>query len=186
MDLLERGKKMKYKVGDVVKVRSDLIAEKRYDKIRATIDMLKFKGKIVRILETFNNFYYIKEDNGRWFWNDEMLEPLTEEEVKKHFKEYVKGFNDYDIKVEVKKKEPILDEEEKKYLSAVIRPFRDRVEYIKKSDCADNASYINIYVAYYEINKKCNDIINLPFFKTNTMYKGMEDEKYYTLEELGI
>ena len=29
-------------------------------------------------------------------------------------------------------KEPILDEEEKKYLSAVIKPFRDRVIYIKK------------------------------------------------------
>ena len=170
---------MKYKVGDVVKVRSDL------NTIKGVIsEMLEFRGKIVHIEEAFEKDYFIYEDPEKWYWTDKMLEPLTEEDVKKHFEEYAKCFKDYDIKVEVKKKEPILDEEEKKYLSAVIRPFRDRVEYILRGDCIDKTSYITI--AIKQIDKNINENICLPYFETNKMYKGMEDQKHYTLEELGI
>ena len=175
---------MKYKVGDIVKVRSDLDVNKRYKRFHVTINMIGFKGKLVRIARVFNNYYNIYEDLNEWSWNDEMFEPLTEEDVKKHFEKYAKSFKDYDIKFEVKKKEPILDEEEKKYLSAVIRPFRDRVEYILKSDCIDKTSYIAIVIKY--IDKNINETIRLPYFETNKMYKGMEDQKHYTLEELEI
>ncbi len=175
---------MKYKVGDVVKVRSDLDVNKRYKRFYVTTNMIEFKGKFVRIERVFDNYYNIYEDLNKWSWNDEMFEPLTEEDVKKHFEEYVKGFKDYDIKFEVKKKEPILDEEEKKYLSAIIRPFRDRVEYILKGDCIDKTSYIVIIIK--SIDKNINESIRLPYFETNKMYKGMEGEKKYTLEELGI
>ncbi len=113
-----------------------------------------------------------------------MFEPATEEDIKKHFEEYVKDFNGYDIKVEVKKKEPILDEKEKEYLSAVIRPFRNRFKYIEKYDSVDNKSYIIIYITRFD--KKDIERIFLPFFKTNTMYKGIISHKHYTLEELGI
>lgn len=175
---------MKYKVGDVVKVRSDLDVNKRYNRFYVTINMIEFKGKLVRIARVFNNYYNIYEDLNKWSWSDEMFESLTEEDVKKHFEEYAKSFKDYDIKVEVKKKEPILDEKEKKYLSAVIRPFRDRVEYISKGDCIDKTSYIVITIK--SIDKNINGSIRLPYFETNKMYKGMEDQKRYTLEELGI
>lgn len=179
---------MKYKVGDVVKVRSDLSIDKLYNGFSVTADMLKFKGKFVHIVEIFEDSYHIFEnnDNRRFFWVDEMFEPFNEEDVKKHFEEYIKGFKDYDIKFELKKKEPILDEKEKKYLSNFIRPFRDRVKYIEKIDCRtdNNTSFINICMLH--INKQENEIIYLPFFKTNTMYKGMEKDKKYTLEELGI
>jgi hypothetical protein len=75
----------------------------------------------------------------------------------------------------------ILDEEEKKYLSAVIKPFKNRVEYIikKLSSCNSTAEYIVIEV----INEGC---IALPYFKKDTMYKGMEIDKEYTLKELGL
>ena len=175
---------MKYKVGDVVKVRSDLKCGTPYNDIYFIEEMNELKGKVVHIAEIFENSYHIFEDYRRVYWNDEMLEPLTEEDVKKHFEEYVKGFKDYDIKVEVKKKEPILDEEEKEYLSAVIRPFRDRVECIVKIDFEDNKSYITILIK--SIKKNTIENFSLPFFETNKMYKGMEDEKKYTLEELGI
>ena len=169
---------MKYKVGDVVKVRSDL------NTIKGAIDeMLKFKGKIVHIQEAFEKDYFIYEDLEKWYWTDKMFEPFTEEDVKKHFEEYVKGFKDYDIKVEVKKKEPILDEEEKKYLSAVIRPFRDRVIHIAKY-YKNDYQYISINVS--PIGTFYNDLILLPRFETNTRYKGMIPHKEYTLEELGI
>ena len=71
----------------------------------------------------------------------------------------------------------ILDDAEKRYLSAVIRPFRDRVKYIKKIDGACE-EYI-----YIQLNK---DWTILPRFKEGTMYKGMEPGHKYSLEELGL
>lgn len=76
------------------------------------------------------------------------------------------------------KKEEILDEKEKEYLSAVIKPFRDRVKHIEKGDYMKR-EYILIYIKNY-------DIISFPFFEKGTMYKGMEEYKEYTLEELGL
>ena len=73
--------------------------------------------------------------------------------------------------------EPILDDAEKQYLSAVIRPFRNRVEYIKKVNGA-REEYIHI-----QLN---NDWAFLPHFRTGTMYKGMKPDHGYTLEELGL
>lgn len=76
-------------------------------------------------------------------------------------------------------KAEILDEAEKRYLKAVIRPFRDRIKYICKS-VSDFGKY-----EYIKANL-CNDTLVLPDFKPNTMYKGMESGKEYTLEELGL
>ena len=84
-------------------------------------------------------------------------------------------------------KEPVLDEKEKEYLSAVIKPFRDRVIYIKKIDmylgCNKDAEYI-----FGELDNENNvvDAFSLPYFPEGTMYKGMETDKKYTLEELGL
>lgn len=81
-------------------------------------------------------------------------------------------------------KEPILDEAEKKYLSAVIRPFRDRVKHICKVNFlgVSSSEYQRIYITLSDGSYN----IDLPIFKTDTMYKGMEPEKEYTLEELGL
>lgn len=76
------------------------------------------------------------------------------------------------------KKEEILDQIEKEYLRAVIKPFRDNVKYIKKNYHIEY-EYITIY-----IKNDCN--ICFPNFKKGTMYKGMENNKEYSLEELGL
>jgi hypothetical protein len=76
------------------------------------------------------------------------------------------------------KKEEILDDKEKEYLRAVIKPFRDRVKYIRKGDFI-KYEYISFYI-------KDDDIISFPNFKKGTMYKNMEIDKKYTLEELGL
>lgn len=75
---------------------------------------------------------------------------------------------------------PVLDDVEKKYLSDVIRPFRHNVKNIRKAFCRD--SY------FIEINmKRVCDCVCLPFFNANSkMYKDMELNKLYTLEELGL
>lgn len=78
-------------------------------------------------------------------------------------------------------KPEILDEAEKRYLRGVIRPFRDKVEYIQKckSIMYEDSDYINIYI-------EGSHSITLPYFGSNTMYKNMKDNKKYTLKELGI
>ena len=84
-------------------------------------------------------------------------------------------------------KEPILDEEEKKYLSAVIKPFRDRVIYIKKIDIYLGCNKYDEYILGELDNK--DDVIDtfaLPYFPKGNMYKGMETNKKYTLDELGL
>lgn len=84
-------------------------------------------------------------------------------------------------------KEDILDEEEKKYLSAVIKPFRDRVEYIKKIE-AYNVGYGCGEKISIELRDKdgIKDYFSLPWFAKDTMYKGMVLCKRYTLEELRL
>lgn len=76
----------------------------------------------------------------------------------------------------------ILEDAEKAYLSAVIKPFRKRIKYIKRMD--------NIFVNGNQYQFLCisltNDYFRLPLFKQGTMYKGMEANKRYTLEELGL
>lgn len=73
----------------------------------------------------------------------------------------------------------ILDKEEKEYLKNVIKPFRNKVSYIARCSTFDS------YQQYISI-KLSDDIICLPYFKKDTMYKGMEVERKYTLEELGL
>ena len=81
----------------------------------------------------------------------------------------------------IKFHKPILDDEEKKYLSRVIRPWRDKVEYIRKINFDDEDEFI--VIIYKERESKA---MPLPCFKKGTMYKGMELGRYYSLEELGL
>lgn len=79
--------------------------------------------------------------------------------------------------------EPILDDAEKKYLSNFIKPFRDEIKFIKLPfyGCL-NA----IYTCVRMYDNCGNEIVRLPNFKVGTMYKGMELDRKYTLEELGL
>lgn len=75
-------------------------------------------------------------------------------------------------------REPILDSKEKKYLSEVIRPFRKEVTVIKKLGTPAGKEYILIILK--------DDCMSFPSFKKGMMYKGLELEKRYTPEELGL
>ena len=81
----------------------------------------------------------------------------------------------------IKFPKPILDDVEKKYLSSVIRPWRDKVEYIRKINFDDEDEFI--VIIYRERESKA---MPLPCFKKGTMYKGMEYGKQYSLEELEL
>lgn len=71
----------------------------------------------------------------------------------------------------------ILDDAEKRYLKGVIRPFRNEVKSIWK------LSYVSEQIV---IQMQSGIEIKLPCFKKGTMYQGMEKDKRYTLEELGL
>ena len=71
--------------------------------------------------------------------------------------------------------ELILNNAERQYLSAAIKPFRQKVKYISKV-CLKNEILIVIDLGDEDI----------PSFEKGTMYKGMKENKKYTLKELGL
>lgn len=73
----------------------------------------------------------------------------------------------------------ILDDVERRYLWNIIKPFRDKVTTISKNlDWKWKKPFICI-----RIKKEVS--ISLPYFRGG-MYEGMEANKKYTLEELGL
>lgn len=78
------------------------------------------------------------------------------------------------------RKEEILDETEKRYLRSVIKPFRDRVQNITKWKLTQIDTY------FIKIRLKNGETLSFPKFTSKTMYKGMEKDEEYTLEELGL
>ena len=71
----------------------------------------------------------------------------------------------------------ILDDAEKSYLRGVIRPFRNEVLSIRKVSAVSERIVIQMR-SFLDIN--------LPCFKKGTMYQGMEENRRYTIEELGL
>lgn len=168
---------MKFKVGDKVKGLSNayvftnadmyLGEVKKVSKYSITILVLKHKnprciGKIYVALNPEGNFEIVKNKNGKFF-----------KSLPNNFTGTLEVENGFIVEKE------ILDDVEKEYLSAVIRPFKNRISDIVKRNFDSEKSYIVIHI---------NDIetIFLPFFKKNTMYKGMKVDKKYTLKELGL
>lgn len=74
----------------------------------------------------------------------------------------------------------ILDGKEREYLSALIKPFRDRAKIISKHEALEK-EWVTI-----TMEKGRLDDFDLPRFPKGTMYKGMEVDKEYTLEELDL
>lgn len=80
--------------------------------------------------------------------------------------------------------EPILDDAERQYLSAVIKPFRNRVEFISKVVMAYQGGCTDCYICI-RFTDSSKDM-SFPVFCETDMYKGMKLYEKYTLEELGL
>lgn len=77
-------------------------------------------------------------------------------------------------------KEPILDDAERNYLAATIKPFRKMIAYIVKAqDFDDGKQCIRIIL-------QNGDGMHFPYLDDDAMYKGMEVNKEYSLEELDL
>lgn len=184
---------MKFKVNDRVKVINKFYTYSKYETwINKCAMQYKKKWKEEE-LPNKNNEYIIKvkaphEDGFDIYLIQDIktkqvyiIDSRGIELVKENKKFFKKLPNDYTGTIEVENgyivEKEILDEKEKEYLSAVIRPFRDRVKYIKK--ISSDREYINVLL-------EDGDRLTFPYFEKGTMYKGMEADKKYTLKELGL
>lgn len=186
----------KFKVGDKVRIKKDLKVGNYYDGCYFNQEMNKYRGKIAIIENcsgysdysshcsnySFMDRYKLNVDGLAWYWSSSMLEKVEEKVHFKSLDQYFSGKleieNGFVIKQEEKKE--ILDKAEKEYLENLLRPFRNKVETIGKCVYDIDTEYLTIYM------KNGRDTFSLPDFKENTMYKGMEQGKYYTLKELGL
>ena len=106
------------------------------------------------------------------------------EAIRKHKDIFNDKFLDQKVEIEVP---DILDEKEKEYLGNVIKPFRDRVTKIAKFETIrGDAFYICIFVRPSVHMVLGDDTLRLPLFAKDTMYKNMQFDVEYTLEELGL
>ncbi len=76
----------------------------------------------------------------------------------------------------------VLTDEEREYLSAVIEPFRKSVISIKKLEATYGWEIISFYYTFQSY--ECITI--LPPFQSGTRFKGIELNKQYRLEKLGL
>lgn len=183
---------MDFKVGDKVKVINKFYTYSKYETwINKCAMQYKKKWKEEE-LPNKNNEYIIKvkaphEDGLDIYLIQDIktkqvyiIDEKGIELVKENKTFFKKLPNNYTGTIEVENgyivEKEILDEKEKEYLSAVIRPFKDRVDYIEKVE--NILEYIAI-----DLN---NERLSFPFFDKGTMYKGMELNKKYTLKELGL
>ena len=83
---------------------------------------------------------------------------------------------------------PILNYSEKDYLENLIRPFRKRFERILVAKEAFNDNFVlTIYFRHDDKDNPEYFVITFPSFtKEDRLYTGMEEEKLYSREELGL
>lgn len=123
------------------------------------------KGRSEKYKFNKNGLYFFDEDRQTWLTDFSLMRVLN---------------GQYEI-IE----RPILDEAEREYLDAVVKPFRNKVISITKLDSEEMNGYEYICIEHREV---CNEryFINLPCFKKGTIYKGMETDKAYSMEDLGL
>lgn len=69
---------MKYKVGDKVKIKENLITGETYGGVYFGINMREYKGKEAIVKKVGNIAYHLDIDEKAYWWADEMLEPVEE------------------------------------------------------------------------------------------------------------
>lgn len=121
-------------------------------------------GKCSRCI--FQNVTCRYDDKRGWFENKDL---------------YSNEFLNQEIEIKVR---GILDEIEEEYLSTVIKPFRNRVKSIYKSNVANGFyEYISIETVH---SVEGTEFTSFPLFENKKMYKNMELGKKYTLEDLEL
>lgn len=182
------------KIGEIYKIRKvdttdipyqienlEWFMEEELEPVEYTYEDLK-KSPIGTKITFENGEVLVKDDDGNYSNKKRWRDDSDLKELKDRINTLGKIIKieepTYQTVYEVKQE--ILDEAEKRYLRGVIRPFRNNVEIIRRMySRTKNKDYI-------QIRYKNDTPTNLPYFEKDTMYKGMELDKIYTLEELGL
>lgn len=185
---------MKYKVGDKVRVRSDLKENTRYGGEIFARDMAEYLGKTVEITKVLDDVYCIKGTEREWRWTDEMFEPVEEELTAE---EAIKVLADMCTR-ECKNCElgKLVKESRYSFCSGYRRAYPDKVveilkqwkkDHEKKPIETENVMYIVVMdekrnVVYEE---KTNEAIITTTTKEETLkkYCTEHDGKYYAISE---
>ena len=104
---------MKYKVGDKVKVRKDLVPNSEYGGVCYVEFMDKFKDKECVITNMDDTSYRI--NNSEFWWTDEMLEPVNEAALLEYALEKL-GMSKEELESEMNE-----DEEDIKKVKEIVR-----------------------------------------------------------------
>ena len=72
---------MKYKIGDKVRIKEDLVANQWFGDDVFTPEMASYKGQVVTITKIRENKYVIEEDHGDWHWTEEMFLPIIKYKI---------------------------------------------------------------------------------------------------------
>lgn len=123
-------------------------------------------------------------DNNYFGWN---YETLVEAQLAiSEFENLIKKWN-------TEHKE-ILNDVEKEYLNAVIKPFKNRIVcvkkesvsvYVKKDNTINECFYIRIFMRN-DFGDTRYSLLDFPPFLRGQMYNGMDIDKEYTLNQLGL
>lgn len=91
------------------------------------------------------------------------------------------SFEEVDFSVKKTNKEFLFDCMDRKYFNNFLRPFKDKIQYICKKQILDS-EYIKIKY-FYDTHVS---YIYLPEFKAGTMFKKLELDKQYDLNDLDL
>ena len=147
---------MKYKIGDKVRVRKDLVPNSEYGGVCYVEFMDKFKDKECIITNMDDTSYRI--NNSEFWWTDEMLEPVNERTLLEYALEKL-GMTKEELENEMNRDEEdiafvkkcIKDKDEireycQKFNSACngceIKEFKDKYKHYGKIDCSDVFRYL--------------------------------------------
>ena len=128
-------------------------------------------GQMVEMVKYYHRSYY-----GKAYIIDKATECLSE-----YFKKVGADF------AEIFKEPEVLDEVEKAYLGNILKPFIRKYKTIKVEKYRGYLGRVEwIEILLYEDEDGDDDVIEFPAFEAGTMYKGMEADRVYTVEELGL
>lgn len=180
---------MKYKVGDKVKVRSDLNYEKYSEGVPFTSEMDKFKGTVLEVRKIAGGFYEMV--GIPYIFTDEMLEPvegMSAEEAIRLYAKMCKDNNCYACPVYEKSGECGCEEFAINHPEEVIESLKQwKADNEKKPIETENVMYIVVMdekrnVVYEE---KTNKAVITATMKEETLKKYCveHDGKYYAIAE---
>ena len=131
---------MKYKIGDKVRVRKDLVVDNYYGGVCYVEYMDGFKGKECIITDMDGISYQM--DNFNFWWTDEMLEPV--DDLLEYALEKL-GMTEEELKDEMNE-----DKKDIKFIEKCIKDNEKRKEYCKKFDSDCNGCEVRRFKDKYE------------------------------------